>query len=109
VIGGTLSDSVSGGVGRLFDRVWNCSATAGFSRASNLPSAGVGSVVFYTATGGGQVSRAVARNLSIYASYTLEHQSVSGSAATVDVFSGLSQIAGFGLTYSPAAMHLGRQ
>jgi hypothetical protein len=109
VIGGTLSDSVSGGAGRVFARVWNCSAIAGYTRATNLPSAGVASIVFNTVSAGGQASRAIARNLSGYASYTLEHQTVSGSATTVDVFSGVSQTFGFGLTYSPAALHLGRQ
>jgi hypothetical protein len=109
VIGGTFSDGVSGGVTRVFNRVWNCAATSAYSRATNLPSAGVGSVVFSTVTAGGQVSRALARSLSVYASYTLEHQTVSGSAVTVDVYSGLSQISGFGLTFSPSAMHLGRQ
>jgi hypothetical protein len=57
---------------------------------------------------GGQVSRAIARSLSCYASYTLEDQSVS-AISTVDVFSGKSQVVGFGITYSPSALHLGRK
>jgi hypothetical protein len=37
----------------------------------------------------------------------LQNQSNQGTAAAVDLFSGLSNVAGFGLTYSPTAIHLG--
>jgi hypothetical protein len=62
---------------------------------------------FHTTVAGVQVSRALARSLSAYASYTLQNQSNQGTAAAVDLFSGLSDVAGFGITFSPSAVRLG--
>jgi hypothetical protein len=55
-----------------------------------------------------QVSRAIARSFSAFASYTLEDQSYSATSA-IDLYSGLSQVLGFGITFSPRALHLGQQ
>jgi hypothetical protein len=109
VIAGAIADSVQFTVGRTFDRVWNCSATAAYTQASNLAGANGGTFTSNTVVGSGQISRALGRSFSTYASYTIERQSNSGSAATVDLYSGLTQVAGFGLTFSPTAYHLGRQ
>jgi hypothetical protein len=61
----------------------------------------------HTIVGTGQISRALARSLSCYVSYTAENQTSSGGATTVDVFTGLSQVVGFGLTFSPMPIHVG--
>jgi len=108
VTGGTLSDSVGFGASRTFDRVWNCALSSSYSQTSGLPTAG-GAYSFHTTVAGFQVSRALARSLSTYASYTLENQSNQSAAATIDVYSGLTQVVGFGLSYSPTPIHLGRQ
>jgi hypothetical protein len=109
VAGGSLSNSVTFTTSKTFAVVWNCSVYTAYSRTSGLATTGVNPASFDTFVGGGQVSRAIMRNLSSYASYTLEHQSNSNTAAAVDAFSGLSQVFGFGLTYSPTSIHLGRQ
>jgi hypothetical protein len=109
VAGGAISNGVSFSAGRTFARVWNCGFTSAYTQSSNLPLPGVASYSFHTTVMGGQVSRAIARSLSGYASYTLENQSNSGANNPVDFFSGLSQIAGFGLTFSPSSIHFGRQ
>ncbi|MGP8259007.1 MAG: hypothetical protein ACLQM6_03535 [Acidobacteriaceae bacterium] len=107
VVGGALSDSVSFSTGRTLDRVWQCSFTAAYSKTSELPSAASLPFTFHTTVLGVQVSRAIVRSLSAYASYTLQHQTNQGAAAAVDLFSGLSNVTGFGLTYSPMAIRLG--
>jgi len=107
VVGGATSNSVSFSTSRIFDRVWFCALTSAYTQSSQVPSAGSLSFSFHTTVAGVQVSRAIVRNLSAYASYTLQNQSNQGTAAAVDLFSGLSNVAGFGLTYSPAAIHLG--
>jgi hypothetical protein len=106
--GGAVSNSAVFVASRPFAVVWQCSATSSYTRSSNLPVAGIPLFTIDTVVEGVQVSRAIARSLSGYASYTLEHQS-SPVGPTVDVFTGLSQVVGFGLTYSPSALHLGRQ
>jgi hypothetical protein len=108
VVAGTLSQSGSVSVGRTFARVWNCTATASYSESSSVPSASVTFGSFKTAVAGAQVSRAIVRSLSAYASYTFEHQS-SPSTIAVDTFNGSQQVVGFGLTYSPGSIHVGRQ
>jgi hypothetical protein len=106
--GGAVSDSVLFGYSRKFAVVWNAALTSSYTHSTTLPLAGIAPFTSNTVVEGAQVSRAIVRSLSAYASYTLEQQSNTGVGA-VDVFSGLSQVVGFGLTYSPAALHLGRQ
>jgi len=107
VVGGAISDSLSFSTSRTFDRVWLCALTSAYTQSSELPSATSVAFTFDTTVMGVQVSRAIVRNLSAYASYTLQNQSNQGAAAAVDLYSGFSNITGFGLTYSPTAMHLG--
>lgn len=109
VVGGAASDSVIFSTNRTFNRVWLCSASVAYTRTQNLPTAGAVPFTYHTTVFGGQVSRALMRSLSIYGSYTLENQSNQGTAPSVDLFSGLSQVGGFGITFSPASIHLGRQ
>lgn len=108
-IAGALSSSVNLAVDRTFARVWSCAATSAFTETSSLPEVGFAPYSLYTFIEAGQVSRAIMRSISVYASYTLEDQSNPNSNQTVDLFSGISQVVGFGLTYSPGAIHLGRQ
>jgi hypothetical protein len=107
VVGGAISNSVTFSTGRTFDRVWFCALTSAYTQTANLPSAASLPFTFHTTIAGVQVSRALARSLSAYASYTLQNQSNQGTAAAVDLFSGLSNIAGFGITFSPSAVRLG--
>jgi hypothetical protein len=106
--GGAVSDGVVLGLSRRFAVVWNAALTSSYTHSTTLPLAGIAPYAADTVVEGGQISRAILRSLSGFASYTLEHQSTSGTGA-INVFSGFSQVVGFGLTYSPAAMHLGSQ
>jgi hypothetical protein len=108
VISGAISQSESISYGRTLARVWNFGATAAYSQASSLPAANAAYVSFDTTVASAQISRALMRSLSAYASYTFEHQP-SGSSAAVDVFSGIEQVVGFGVTYSPSSIHVGSQ
>jgi hypothetical protein len=107
-VSGAISNSATFSASRTFAVVWNTSGTVGYSQNSNLPGPNVARFSGSTYVVSGQVSRAIARSLSCFASYTLEEQSTSAAAA-VDLFSGTSQVVGFGITYSPSALHLGRQ
>ena len=107
VVGGAISDSVSFSTGRTLDRVWFCALSTAYTQSSQLPSAATLPFTFHTTVMGVQVSRAIVRSLSAYASYTLQNQSNQGTTTAVDLFSGLSNVAGFGLTYSPTAIRLG--
>jgi hypothetical protein len=106
--GGGIASSVVLGVNRRFATVWNLSVSSAYTQTSSLPVAGIPPYTFNTYVDTVQISRALARSLSAFASYTLEDQHFSGSSA-VDVFTGLEQVVGFGITYSPTALHLGRQ
>lgn len=107
-IGGALSQGGGVSVGRTFARVWSCAATASYTQSSNLPSANTASYSFDTAVAGVQMSRAIVRSISAFASYSFQYQSNSGAAA-IDLFSGREQVVGFGVTYSPSSIRLGRQ
>ena len=107
VVGGSESDSVNFSYSRTFARVWHGSLTGAFTRTQNLPLPGIPPYNFHTTVAAAQISRAIARSLSCYVSYTAENQSTSGSVAGVDVFSGLTQVVSFGLTFSPTSKHVG--
>jgi len=109
VVGGAISSGVTFTAGRTFARVWNCAVTSAYTQTANLPSPAATPYSFQTTVASGQISRALARSLSGFASYTLENQSSAGANNAVDVFSGLSQVASFGLTFSPSSIHFGRQ
>jgi hypothetical protein len=109
VVGGALSSGISFVGSRTYARVWKVAVSSAYTQTASLPAAGVSPYSFHTTVGGVQVSRGFARSFSTYVSYTLENQSNSNTAEAVDVFSGLSQVASFGLTYSPASKHFGRQ
>jgi hypothetical protein len=107
VLDGARSDSVRFSASRTFDKVWNGSVTASYSRTTSLSSIGPASYAPSTEVVSAQISRAIARSLSTYASYTLENQSSSASTVGVNAFSGYFQVVGFGLTYSPTSIHVG--
>jgi hypothetical protein len=92
----------------MFARVWSCGYTAAYTQTGSLGSTIALPYSFHTEVAAFQVSRAIARSLSGYASYTLENQTNSSTAGTSDVFDGLFQVVAFGLTYSPSATHFGR-
>ncbi|MGD0798983.1 MAG: hypothetical protein ABR910_14800 [Acidobacteriaceae bacterium] len=106
---GALSDSVVGIARRTFARVWSGAVTGSYTRTASLPSASGLPFSFDTKIGGLQFARALARSFSVYASYTIEDQTHQNAAGAVDLFDGLAQVVAFGLTYSPTALHFGRQ
>jgi hypothetical protein len=105
---GSLSNSVVGTAQRSFGRVWSAAVTASYTQTVNLPAPAALPFSADTTITGVQVSRAIAKSLSGYASYTLEDQTHQSSAGAVDLFDGLAQVVAFGLTYSPTLIHLGR-
>lgn len=109
VVGGSLGNSVSATGSRTFALVWTASSSLTYSHTTSLPSTVFAPYAFNTTIGSVQLSRAIVRSLSAYASYTAENQSNSSTGTAVDVFNGLTQVLGFGLTFSPSSIHLGRQ
>jgi hypothetical protein len=107
VVPGTLTDSINFGGRRSLTRVWTGAATIAYTHATSLSN--IFSVPF-TINGvvaSSQISRGLGRYFSFFASYTLERQSTVGlSNISSNAFSGLSQIIGFGITYSPSSFHL---
>ena len=111
VIAGAVSDNVSLSAHRRFSGVWSVSGDVSYSRSSSLPIFTGYAFTSDAVAFSGQVTRGFGRYFSGYGSYTLEHQSVGGSgvgADTPNAFSGLYQVVGLGITYSPRNILLGR-
>ncbi len=108
VIPGSFSDNVVGAVHRQFGRTWNVSGSLGYSRSTSLAALETYTFVSESVAAGGQASRRIARRAAVYASYTLEHQSLSGTALPLDAFHGFYQIVGVGISYSPGSTFFGR-
>lgn len=106
VVPGGRSDTLRFTASRTFDRVWSLSANAAYARTSSLQGTQTYSPNTFVAAG--QASRALGRSTSLFASYTLEKQTNTGlGVGLFNVFSGSFQVASFGLTYSPKALHFG--
>ena len=104
VLPGSFSDNIILAAHRQFGRDWLFSGNVGYSRSVSLPNFDLYTFDGNSVTFSGQATRGFGRYFSGYASYTLEHQSTSGSGAVFDTpnaFSGLYQVVGVGVTYSP--------
>jgi hypothetical protein len=108
VVGGSTSDAVSFAASRIYSRVWQASANVAWTHTAGLPVPNALAFDFQTEIAGLQVSRAIGRSLSGYASYLLENQSHTSTNGTIDLFGGLNNVLGFGVTYSPAPRRFGR-
>lgn len=107
VIAGSTSDSASVTASHQFGRAWNTSGSLSYTRSASLPQLSLYSLNTNALAAAVQVSRSFTRTLSGYGSYALVRQSTSGSVP-VNTFSGLYQVVGFGLTYSPQPIRLSR-
>jgi len=107
VVGGSISSSISFSASRTLNQVWLCAATAAYTQTSELPSSAALALNVHTTVEGVQLTRSIGRSFSAFASYTVQDQTNQGAQAAVDLFSGISQVEGFGLTYSPTAIRIG--
>jgi hypothetical protein len=105
---GARSESVTLSVARPFARVWSGSVYAAYTQSTSLAG---NSTPFKAKTevGGAQVSRALGRSLSFFASYTLEDQPETGSPAGGIIFSGVNRVASIGVGYSPRSVNIGHR
>jgi len=108
VVEGALSDSVGFTAQRRLNQVWNVAGSANYTHTQSLPTLVFQAFDVSSEVVAGQISRGFGRSFSAFASYTLEKQNTSGSSLTSLTFTGLQQVFGFGVTYSPATHHLGR-
>jgi hypothetical protein len=107
VIQGATADSITYGVHRAYGRAWGLAGSVGYARTRSLPT--LTAMMFSSdgVTASGQVSRSIGRHFSAFGSYTIEDQTTQSNINTINAFSGLYQVFGFGLTFSPNAIHLG--
>ena len=109
VIAGALTDSITGAYQRRFGPSLQATSSVTYLRTQSLSQAPGLNFKSNAIIGGVQVNRAIVRNVSLYGSYTLERQNYNGSTAGNFTFNGLTQILGFGVTYSPESLHVGRR
>jgi hypothetical protein len=98
---GAEFDSVNANFSREFTRYLTIGFTGSYLRTKDLASGGVTNTKF----GGFQATRRLGRYISAFANYTAIAQA-SSSALPGNVFSGLQQIIGFGIGYSPRETRL---
>lgn len=111
VLPGSFADSIVLAAHRQFGRDWAGSANVSYSRSTSLPILNFASYKTDGVAFGLQASRGFGRNLSVYAAYTLQDQSTSGSGIgnlAQNAFNGVYQIFSVGLTYSPRSIRLNK-
>ncbi len=111
---GSHNKDLSGGISRTFGRDLTIGASGAYMRSQALISGielELGLVqpgaVISAEYGGVTATRKWGRYLSFYANYTATEQS-SGSTLPTNAISQLSQVIGFGVSYSPRVMHFKR-
>jgi hypothetical protein len=118
---GALSNSVNAAAGRTWGRDWVAAGSATYTYTSGLvastaPTTVPGATttpVITTGTsktfyGGVQVTRRLSNYLAAFASYTAQDQSITGSLAQQNAFSGLAQTFGIGISFTPKSTRLGQ-
>lgn len=111
VIAGSFSDNIVAAAHRQFGRTWSASGSVGYSHSVNLPTLDAFPFSSNGVTFGVQGVRSLGRRLSGYASYTVEDQTVSEPVVlptALNAFSGVYQIFGIGISYSPGSLFLGK-
>jgi hypothetical protein len=103
---GVETNNASASLSRKYGRNLDLSATVSYMRTGALQ---LGSVTQPTGVtnakfGGVSATRRLGRYISVFANYTAIQQS-SSSALPANAISGLSQVIGFGVSYSPREMH----
>ena len=101
VLLGARSDSLDATISGRLNRVLGASALVGYNHSTSLASPYYPSFSNQGIVASGQLSRSLGRFFSVFGSYTIERQGISGTSAVPNAFNGLSQIASFGITYSP--------
>jgi hypothetical protein len=108
VVPGTLTDSINFAGRRSLTKVWAGAATIAYTHATSLSNVFSTPFTIDGVVASSQLSRGLGRYFSLFASYTIERQSTSGLGnISTNAFSGLSQIIGAGITYSPTSFRLG--
>ena len=107
VVAGAITDAVQGSAQRRFGPSLHASVSVGYLRTRSLSDTPGLNFASNAIVGGFQANRAIIRYVSAYASYTLERQTYSGYTAANFTFNGLTQILGFGITYSPESFRVG--
>lgn len=107
VVQGAFSNSVGFLANRRFSRNLSGAASVSYAHTSSIPSLLFTNFSVDTVVASGQVSRNLGRSFSVYGSYTVERQNTSTAVLSNLAFNGISQIIGFGITYSPASRFFG--
>ena len=105
---GSTDNTVSLDMSRRLTRSMQVTAMGNYTTTSGLLVLTSQQVNSQTAVGSVQLNRAFTRTLSAYASYSAQHQAIQGLYVGVAPLIGLQQTFGFGVTYSPSPIHLGR-
>ncbi len=111
VVPGSFSDSITGTVHRQFGKDWILSGDVGYAKSSSLPNFTLGKFESDGVFVGGQGSRRLGRFFSAFLTYSLQHQTYSASGSSLliqNAFSGVYQVVGLGISYSPRSILLGR-
>ena len=109
VSAGAETDSLFASVSRRLAQSLQGSASVNYSHSTSLDILSTDSLDTTSVVGSGQIGRALTRTISAYASYSASHQISQGVAQGISPLQGLVQTLGFGVTYSPSEVRLGRQ
>jgi hypothetical protein len=105
---GAVSDVVTVGANRPLTRAWTFGVNGSYARDVSLAEFNNVQPVTHSFYGGVQISRRLSETLSCYGSYTAIDQSYFDLNSSFNIISGLNNIIGVGITFSPAPLHRGR-
>ncbi len=107
VVEGALTNSVMFSSARKLNAYWRAVGSVSYTNSQSIPGSIYPDFNIDSEVASGQLSRSLGRSFSVYGSYTLENQSLSGGVASALTFNGLQQVVGIGITYSPGSSRVG--
>lgn len=101
VVIGSLTDTVTANISRSFDRIFSVAGLVGYNHSQQLGNSIFPGFDSSSVLAGGQFSAQIRRPLSVFTSYTVQHQNFNGYTPAGIAFNGTTQFVSFGVTYSP--------
>lgn len=105
---GAQNDSARVTAAHQLSRQMTGSVTLGYARSQGLAFLASKSFNASSLIGTAQLNRELTPSINAFASYTAANQSISGFASGVAPLNGLSQVIGFGVSFSPRPIRVGK-
>ena len=106
---GSRVNTVTGSASMLLGREWHAGTSAAFLNNQGLEALTVAPYSTRSVVVSGDLNRAIHRDYSVFVNFSDQRQTSTGQSQSTLAYTGNIKTLGFGITYSPRAINLGRK